>query len=420
MARQSSTITLPWVRRGDTLIAELGARFVVESRDGGWQCSMENGECVEVLGKNLKTQRAGKARAAEHATRMAAAALGKGEKPAGAKGRGRRPAREPAQEEKAAPVAPPPAPPRSRSTDTAAGGVPFDVVEDGCLMGRAGGACGVANEREVVFSKDVDPKVRAEVEQAAASYYSDQRKAEEATKAAARAEREAARAAAKAERAAARAAAKAERAAARAAKKTAKAAGKKTAKAGKKTAKAGKKTAGAGKKAEAEKTTVGATTKATAATVGRKAAKKAAKKGPRGRKGKAAGKDAAKEEEAVKGKAAKKTCDEKTCDGKVCEKAKPASSGPITWSNKDGELRGTAAHGVFVVQAEGQRHALYFHDPSGQSRYLQSGTLCDVRKAAEEMAARGQPTPPRDKLTPEMEEQMVRMFVTGAVGGATP
>jgi hypothetical protein len=59
----------------------------------------------------------------------------------------------------------------------------------------------------------------------------------------------------------------------------------------------------------------------------------------------------------------------------------------------EGKARGEAKHGAFVVEPEGKRHALYFYDPDGQSRHLQSGEAGKLRKVAEEMAARGQPAP---------------------------
>ena len=416
VARQSNSISLPWSRRGGVLVAELGAVFTVELAEEGWQCSVENGECVEVLGTGLKSQRQGKARAEEHATRMAAEALAEkapkgrarrmppGRKPAG---RLAAPAEKPDEGSTPAPKprggAPKPAdakpadakpadtkPADAKPADMKPGEITFDEIEDGCIMGRAGGACWVANEKEVAWTKDVDPKLQAQVEQAAARYYRQKREAKAAERAAAREQREATkRAAREKKQAAAEKRAAQEAAKAAPAKKTSKkATTKKTA--AKKTAKtAGKKAAA--KRAPAEEGETSTTAKTVART---------AKKGPRGRKGKAAGKDAAKEDEVVRVKTTEKQ-----------------TKGPIAWTNQDGGLRGTAAHGTFLVQPEGSRHALYFYEPGGQSRFLQSGTLCDMRKAAEEMAARGQPAPSSEKISPEMEAQMMQMFVTGAVGG---
>lgn len=413
MARQSNSISLPWSRRGGVLVAELGAVFTVELAEEGWQCSVENGECVEVLGTGLKSQRQGKARAEEHATRMAAEALAEkapkgrarrmpsGRKPAGKLAAA--PAEKPDEGSTPAPKprggAPKPAdakpadvkPANAKPADAKPSEITFDEIEDGCIMGRAGGACWVANEKEVAWTKDIDPKLQAQVEEAAARYYRQRREAKAAERAAAREQREAAKRAAREKKQAAAA----EKRSAKEAAKTAPA--KKTAKkatAKKTTAKKMAKTAGKNTAAKRAPTSEGATS-TTAKTVAR-----TAKKSPRGRKGKAAGKDAAKEEEVVRVKTTEKQ-----------------TTGPITWTNQDGGLRGTAAHGTFLVQPEGTRHALYFYEPGGQSRFLQSGTICDMRKAAEEMAARGQPAPSSEKISPEMEAQMMQMFVTGAVGG---
>lgn len=416
VARQSNSISLPWSRRGGVLVAELGAVFTVELAEEGWQCSVENGECVEVLGTGLKSQRQGKARAEEHATRMAAEALADkvpkgrarrmppGRKPAGrlAAAPAEKPAEKPEDVPGPAPRprggAPKPAdakptdvkPADAKPADTKTSEITFDEIEDGCIMGRVAGACWVANEKEVAWTKDVGPELQAAVEKAAARYYREKREAKAAERAAARDQREAAKRAAREKKQAVAAEKRAAKEAVKTApaKKTAKTATSKKATA-KKTAKT------AAKKAAKRAPAAESATSTTAKTVAR-----TAKKGPRGRKGKAAGKDAAKEEEVVRVKTTEKQ-----------------TKGPIAWTNQDGGLHGTAAHGTFLVQPEGSRHALYFYEPGGQSRFLQSGTICDMRKAAEEMAARGQPAPSSEKISPEMEAQMMQMFVTGAVGG---
>lgn len=386
-----SKIRLPWTRQGAVLVAEFGAVFSVEQVAEGWQCSVQNGDCVEVLDTGLKSQRQGKARAEQHATRMAAEALAEN-KPSSGRGRGRPPrADKPESKPRASRARPAPAgpepsalpEPKKDATPAAAPAITFEPVEDGCLTGRAGGACWVANEREVVFTRDVDPEVQAAVEQTAARYYGEKREA-------AKAEREQQRANAKAQRDAE----KAEREKARAAKKAA--AKKRTAKkaaAKRATAKAPEAPAKpAAKKTAAKKTAA----KKTAKT----AAKKTAKRAPRGRRGKAAAQDAP--------------------EGEPVTKAKETpAKGAVTWGKKDGELRGTAAHGTFLIQSEGARFALYFYEPGGQSRYLTSGdTPCAMRKAAEEMAARGQPAPERETLSADKEEALLRMFASGAVGGS--
>lgn len=424
VARQSNSISLPWSRRGGVLVAELGAVFTVELAEEGWQCSVENGECVEVLGTGLKSQRQGKARAEEHATRMAAEALAE----KAPKGRARRmpPGRKPAGRLAAAPEkpaekpedAPGPAPkprggaPRpadakpadakpadAKPADAKTSEITFDEIEDGCIMGRVAGACWVANEKEVAWTKDVGPELQAAVEKTAARYYREKREAKAAERAAARDQREVAKKAAREKKQAAAAKKRAAKEAAKAtpAKKAAKATAKKVAR---KTATEAEKPTAKKTAKTAAKTVAAAKTPASESAASPKTVGRTAKKGPRGRKGKAVGKAEAKEEEVVTVKTTEKQ-----------------TKGPIAWTNQDGGLRGTAAHGTFLVQPEGSRHALYFYEPGGQSRFLQSGTICDMRKAAEEMAARGQPAPSSEKISPEMEAQMMQMFVTGAVGG---
>jgi len=87
----------------------------------------------------------------------------------------------------------------------------------------------------------------------------------------------------------------------------------------------------------------------------------------------------------------------------------------LTWSEVEGRPRGVAAHGTFLIEAEGPRHALYFHEPGGQSRHLRSGELAELRKLAEEMAARGLPAPQAETISAEKEEALLRMFAAGAV-----
>ena len=72
-------------------------------------------------------------------------------------------------------------------------------------------------------------------------------------------------------------------------------------------------------------------------------------------------------------------------------KDKDTSCACVTWTTLEGKIRGAARHGTFVVEPEGKRYALYFYDPDGQSRHLDSGEPTRLRKVAEEMAARGQP-----------------------------
>ena len=99
--------------------------------------------------------------------------------------------------------------------------------------------------------------------------------------------------------------------------------------------------------------------------------------------------------------------------GKRPGKAKSEACGCVTWTEVDGKARGEAKHGAFVVEPEGRKHALYFYDPDGQSRHLQSGEASKLRKVAEEMAARGQPAP--RAVSAGDDAAMLKMFMAGAM-----
>ena len=100
--------------------------------------------------------------------------------------------------------------------------------------------------------------------------------------------------------------------------------------------------------------------------------------------------------------------------GKRPGKAKSEACGCVTWTEAEGKARGEAKHGAFVVEPEGKRHALYFYDPDGQSRHLQSGEAGKLRKVAEEMAARGQPAP-RTAASATDDAALMRAFMGGAM-----
>jgi hypothetical protein len=99
--------------------------------------------------------------------------------------------------------------------------------------------------------------------------------------------------------------------------------------------------------------------------------------------------------------------------GKRSGKAKGEDCGCVTWTEAEGKARGEAKHGAFVVEPEGKRHALYFYDPDGQSRHLQSGEAAKLRKVAEEMAARGQPAPSASSA--DADAALLKMFMAGAM-----
>jgi hypothetical protein len=92
---------------------------------------------------------------------------------------------------------------------------------------------------------------------------------------------------------------------------------------------------------------------------------------------------------------------------------KSEACGCLTWAEVEGKARGEAKHGAFVIEPEGKKHALYFYDPDGQSRHLQSGEAGKLRKVAEEMAARGQPAP--RAVSAGDDAAMLKMFMAGAM-----
>ena len=92
---------------------------------------------------------------------------------------------------------------------------------------------------------------------------------------------------------------------------------------------------------------------------------------------------------------------------------KSEACGCLTWTDVDGKARGEAKHGAFVIEPEGKKHALYFYDPEGQSRHVQSGEAAKLRKVAEEMAARGQPAP--RAASAGDDGALLKMFMAGAM-----
>ena len=85
----------------------------------------------------------------------------------------------------------------------------------------------------------------------------------------------------------------------------------------------------------------------------------------------------------------------------------------VTWAEVEGKARGETKHGAFVIEPEGRKHALYFYDPEGQSRHLQSGDAAKLRKVAEEMAARGQPA--MKPTSAGDDGALLKMFMAGAM-----
>jgi len=261
-------------------------------------------------------------------------------------------------------------------------------MEDGCLCGKTQGACWVANDGEVVFAVPPPQAVQEQVQAAVAQHYAAEKAAREA-------------AAEKAAQDEKKAQARASRAARATAKKTAV----------KKIARASKRASSAPKTKPARKAKPA---KDAEPARERKPAAAAAKvrKAARGRASK---RRAAKEEAPVTVKA---EATGRAPKRKAAALPTDAPPGPIAWSEVEGKPRGVAAHGTFLIEPEGQGFALYFADASGQSRHLRSGAMPELRRAAEEYAARGEPAPMHDAPSREQDEALMRIFASGAVEGA--
>jgi hypothetical protein len=444
-------ITLPWKRpEKGVSAAELGASFRVEQREDGWHCTVRVGRRAEVLATGLRRLRDAQCRAEAHAATLpeVAAALAKLEaeaaKPA-KKGpvRGTARAETPEPAPAAAEDVPRPVPkPRRAAPPT------FEQVSDGCICGKIDGGTWIADPAgKVSVPAGTDPELAQEICRVASKHYAAQREktappsgriaqpvsrvaakrgarpaadaspastrkspVAEAAPAPRRAstgkrsksktarKRLAAKLAAKpGARMAAKTAAEpaTETSARTAARPTARAAKKTTARAAKKTtARAAKKTT-----ARAAKTT---TTQTTARTVVQVAATDPAP-GARGRRRKDDTAPAVAQAETKEAPLGKKS-------GKA---SKSGSCGCMTWTETEGKARGEAKHGAFVIEPEGKKHALYFYDPDGQSRHLQSGEPGKLRKVAEEMAARGQPA--ARTAGGGDDAALLKMFMAGAM-----
>lgn len=420
MARAAhEEITLPWRETVDGAVAEMGAIFRVELVGGHWQCSVKSGRCRTVIAKGLPSQREGKRRAQVHAAtmsevRQATRRTTKDAKPAAKKTMSRRVKKSDGQPDEAGELAPArrtrerggaatsepvpaggavtsePAPattPPATSSVMTTQGVTYRKMEDGCLCGKTQGACWVANDGEVVFAVPPPQAVQVQVQAAVAQHYAAEKAAREA--AAEKAAQDEKKAQARASRAA------------RATEK--KAAVKKIAKASKRASPAPKTKPARKAKPARDAEPARERKPPAAAAKGRKAA--------RGR----ASKRRAKEEAPV---TVKVEATPRAPKRKPAPLPIEAPTGPLAWSEVEGKPRGIAAHGTFLIEPEGQGFALYFADASGQSRHLRSGTVPELRRAAEEYAARGEPAPLHDAPSREQDEALMRIFASGAVEGA--
>ena len=447
MATGIEPITLPWKRpEKGVSAAELGASFRIEQREDGWHCTVRVGRRSEVLVTGMRRLRDAQCRAEAHAATLpeVAAAVAEAAK-AAAKGGG--PVRA------AAPAARSAAEPRTVPTRRRTAPPTFEQVSDGCICGKIDGGTWVADPAgKVSVPAGTDPVLAQEICRVAAKHYANVAAKPAATVETQTAARTTARPAAKraakpaaapkpateptVQRVAKRAAKPAGRRAAKHAAKTAAKAAAKTATktADKPAAKAADKTAAkpaaksgrakAANKRAAKKAGVrrglrftpqpfsgtyappGASPEALKllreqAEAEATAAKPAATGKGRPRTGKAATAAPPKAKEEPMGKTAGKKA------------SKSDACGCLTWAEVEGKARGEAKHGAFVIEPEGKKHALYFYDPDGQSRHLQSGEASKLRKVAEEMAARGQPAP--RAASAGDDGALLKMFMAGAM-----
>jgi hypothetical protein len=470
MATGIEPITLPWKRpEKGVSAAELGASFRIEQREDGWHCTVRVGRRSEVLVTGMRRLRDAQCRAEAHAATLpeVAAAVAEAAK-AAAKGGG--PVRA------AAPAARSAAEPRTVPTRRRTAPPTFEQVSDGCICGKIDGGTWVADPAgKVSVPAGTDPALAQEICRVAAKHYANVAAKPAATVETQTAARTTARPAAK--RAAAPKPATeptvqrvAKRAAKPAGRRTAKRAAKTAAKAAAKTAdKPATKTADKPAAKAADKPAAKTADKPAAKAADKTAAKPTAKSG----RAKAANKRAAKKAGVRRGlrftpqpfsgtyappgaspEALKLLREQAEAEAEAKEQqqtaAKPAATGKgrprtgkaataappkakeepmgktagkkaskseacgcLTWAEVEGKARGEAKHGVFVIEPEGKKHALYFYDPDGQSRHLQSGEASKLRKVAEEMAARGQPAP--RAVSAGDDAAMLKMFMAGAM-----
>lgn len=108
-------------------------------------------------------------------------------------------------------------------------------------------------------------------------------------------------------------------------------------------------------------------------------------------------------------------------------KFKLARSSSLRWETLDvsadgqpvAQERATFAHGTFMIEPEGARHALYYFDLGAMPRFVERGDPEQLRQIAEERAARGEPAPA--PLSRAEDQRLTRIFLERAEGqGAQP
>lgn len=471
MTSEVVPIPLPWKRPYKGLmVAELGqATFRVERKEDGWTCGVQvEKKRMQVLARGLARQRDGQCRAEAFAATMPMEIKAKqsptaepgGPPTSGEPGSVARPAMGPRPGEENSGLAPPdPSAPDSSPTassqvaDGPASAVAFERVDDGCICGRMKGGTWVADPKGcVTLPRGASREDAEQIRSFAADYFARTASAAAATTPAggdrlakARAVR-AAKAAAKhgAElptntRTGPSGAAKGRLDVNTAKKGAAKKGTAKKGTASKSTAKTG---AGEPAKSSAKKDAPSKPSKGTAKKTGagkgkdapsksgakkaeanKGAAKKAGGPGATnkgaankadGSKGSDVHKGAANKASASKGPDAPSKGPAKKASASkasASEQDPPPASGasPLQWHDVEGNPRANTPFGAFAIEPEADRHALYFYDLNGQSHFL--GNRGDLRKLAEERAARGGVMPNMSRRSSELDAQLRGMIV---------
>lgn len=452
MTSEVVPVPLPWKRPYKGLmVAELGlASFRVERKEDGWTCGVQvDKERMQVLARGLVRQRDGQCRAEAYAAslpeeikaRQSPTAQPEGPSRSGDAGSVKTPAKHPRSgEETSGPVPMVPTAPVSSDPGPAVvmPAVAFERVDDGCICGRVKNGTWVADPKGcVTLPRGASAGDAEQIRKFAADYFArpvatpasavtttpaaapqvkpagDDRLAKaRAVRAAKAAAKQAGHRASARDQGAAKKSdeSKPKHGAARGAVK--KAPARSSVKKGatnKRAAKSGKTGAAAAKKTNASKgpTKTGDASK-------KPVKKDVASKGPTTNSD--ANKGPAKSESKGAG-VAKKAVANKGPEVPSKGPAKKDAAGPahaagatqLKWHDVDGQPRANTPFGAFSIEPEGDHQALYFYDLNGQSFFL--GNRGDLRKIADERAARGGVMPSVSRRSGELDAQLRGMII---------
>jgi hypothetical protein len=446
MTSEVVPVPLPWKRPYKGLmVAELGlASFRVERKEDGWTCGVQvDKERMQVLARGLVRQRDGQCRAEAYAAslpeeikaRQSPTAQPEGPSRSGDAGSVKTPAKHPRSgEETSGPVPMVPATPVSSDPGpvVVTPAIAFERVDDGCICGRMKNGTWVADPKGcVTLPRGASAGDAEQIRKFAADYFArpvatpasavsttpaapqvkpagDDRLAKaRAVRAAKAAAKQAGHRASARDQGAAKKSdgSKPKHGAARGPVKT-EAPVRSPVKKGvpsKPAAKSGKTGAAAAKKTSPSKgpTKTGDASK-------KPVKKDVASKGPTAKND--ANKGPTKNESKDVG-AVKKTVANKRPDAKkdAAGPAPAAGPTPLKWHDVDGQPRANTPFGAFSIEPEGDHQALYFYDLNGQSFFL--GNRGDLRKIADERAARGGVMPSVSRRSGELDAQLRGMII---------